>query len=97
MHRWGAADRALREKAAYRLVQKKSPLFEFPSFLPPTNSGQPMQSQSALTELPPPNLAPFLLLDPLLRDSAAQQPEEAASYDDDCEDQEEGAIGSMMR
>ena len=41
------------------------PLLELPSFLLPTNSGQPMHSQSGLTELPSPNLAPFLLLNPV--------------------------------
>ena len=35
----------------YRLVQKKCPLFEFPSFLLTTNLGQPMHRQSALTKL----------------------------------------------
>ena len=47
-------------------MQKKCPLFEFPSFLLNTNLGQPMYSLSALKELPSPNLAPFLLLDPSL-------------------------------
>ena len=32
----------------YRPAQKKSPLFEIPTFLPPTNLGQLMHSQSAL-------------------------------------------------
>ena len=49
----------------YRLVQKKCPLFEFPAFLLPTNLGQPMNSQSAMIELPAQNLAPSLLLDPV--------------------------------
>ena len=35
------------------------------SLLLPTKLGQPMHSQSALTELPSPNLAPFILLDPV--------------------------------
>ena len=52
----------------YRLVQKKCPLFEFSAFLPPTNLGQPMDSQSALTELSSANLTSFLLLDPVLRE-----------------------------
>ena len=47
----------------YRLVQKKCPLFEFPSILLPTNLGQPMHCQLALMEVPSLNLAPFLLLD----------------------------------
>ena len=50
---------------SYRLVQKKCPLFEFPAFLRPTNLRQPLHSQSALKKLPLPNLAPFLLLDPV--------------------------------
>ena len=49
----------------YWLVQKKCPLFEFPSFLLHTNLGHQMHSQPALTELPSPNLAPFLLLHPV--------------------------------
>ena len=48
----------------YTLVQKKCALFEILSFLLPTNLGQPMYRQSALTELPSPSLALFLLLDP---------------------------------
>ena len=31
---------------------KEKPLFEFPTFLLPTNLEQPMHSQSAMTELP---------------------------------------------
>ena len=46
-------------------MQKKCPLYEFPSLTIPTNTRQPMHSLSALTELPSPNLAPFLLLDPV--------------------------------
>ena len=34
----------------YSVVQKNSCLFEFPAYLPPTNVGLPMHSQSALTE-----------------------------------------------
>ena len=49
----------------------KYPLFEFATYLLPSNLEQPMHSQSALTELPSPNLAPFLLLGPV----------EIASYD----------------
>ena len=41
-------------------------LFEFALFLLPTNLWQPMHSQSALAELPSPNLAPFILLDPVV-------------------------------
>ena len=49
----------------YSVVQKNSSMFEFAAFLLPTNIGPPMHSQSALAELPSPNLAPFLLLDPV--------------------------------
>ena len=49
-------------------MQKKGPLFEFPSFLLPTNLGQLVHSQSALTELPSPNFSPFILLDPLVKE-----------------------------
>ena len=40
-------------------------LFEFDSFLLTTNLRLPMHSQSTVTELPSPNLAPSLLLDPV--------------------------------
>ena len=46
----------------YRAVQKNSCMFEFIAILLPTNLGQPMHSQSALTELQPLNLTLFLLL-----------------------------------
>ena len=46
----------------YRPVQKKNPLLEFPAFLLPTNLGQPIHSQSTLTELPSPNFWLFFLL-----------------------------------
>ena len=48
------------------LVQKKCSLFEFAAILLPTDLGLLTHSQSDLTELPSPNLAPFLLLDPVL-------------------------------
>ena len=57
------------KKYIYRPVQKKSPLFEFPAFLPPTNLGLPMHSPSALTEDVSLNLARFFLLDPVPRPS----------------------------
>ena len=41
-------------------MQKECPLIGFS-----LNLGQPVHSQSALTELPSPSLAPFLLLDPV--------------------------------
>ena len=54
----------------YRLVQKKCLLFEFAVFLLPTKSGQPILHQSALRELPSPNKASFLLLNPVPGDGA---------------------------
>ena len=49
----------------YSLGGKNSYMFEFPSFLPPTNLGLPMHSSSALTEHVTLNLARFILLDPV--------------------------------
>ena len=51
--------------ALNRPVQKKSPPFEFPAFLPPTNLGQPMRSTPALTEHVALNLAGTFLLEPV--------------------------------
>ena len=45
--------------------KKKSCMFEFAAFLPPTNLGLPMHSPSALTEHVSLNLARFFLLDPV--------------------------------
>ena len=42
----------------YKLIKRNVPCLNF-AFLPPTDLEQPMHSQSALTELPSPNLAPF--------------------------------------
>ena len=41
----------------YSVAQKNSCMVEFPAFLPPTNIGLPMHSQSALTEHVSLNLA----------------------------------------
>ena len=54
----------------YSLGGKNSYMFEFPSFLPPTNLGLPMHSSSALTEHVSLNLARFFLLDPVLNQSS---------------------------
>ena len=50
----------------YRHMQKKFPLFEFPSFLLLYVLGQPMHSQSVLTKFFSANYIPHLLfLDPV--------------------------------
>ena len=50
----------------YRVVQKKkSCMFEFPTYLPPTNLGLPIHRPSALTEHVSLNLAGTFLLDPV--------------------------------
>ena len=61
----GCSTPVCRWNYAYSLVQKKCPLFEFLFFPLPTNLKKLINSQSALTELPSPNIAPFLLLDPV--------------------------------
>ena len=61
--------RFLNAAQSYCYVQcgeKNSCMFEFPTFLPPTNLGLPMHSPSALKEHVSLNLARFFLLNPVL-------------------------------
>ena len=55
-----------RNKGAYSVVQKDFPLFENSRLNSSKQNGQPMHSQLALTENVSLNLAPLILLDPVL-------------------------------